>query len=88
MAKRTRRPRRLEFEKPRQTVPSVEVPEAGRGAAPALNGASPALTRAQSTEKAMLNLAEEYYHVYRELRNILIITVVMFAVMVGLSFVI
>jgi hypothetical protein len=36
----------------------------------------------------MVNFAQEYFYVYRELVTILIITVLMFGVMIVLSFVI
>jgi len=33
-----------------------------------------------------VNFAKEYFYVYKELRNILIVTLVMFAVMAGLAY--
>ena len=96
MAKRSRRERRLDVEKQRQFTPqaipaTTPAPEAEPStmlteefiSAPA-KVSQPAPT---SSRKAVtINFAHEYYYVYRELITVLIITVIMFAVMVGLSF--
>ena len=38
--------------------------------------------------RRMANFAKEYFYVYHELRTILIVAILMFAVLFGLSFVI
>ncbi len=90
MAKRSRRERRLEAGKQRQMSPvsfpaesEVFTPEVVPLLLAKASEATPANTR-----KAMVNFAQEYFYVYRELVTILIITLLMFGVMVGLSFVI
>ncbi|MBI1878403.1 MAG: hypothetical protein HYR94_09285 [Chloroflexi bacterium] len=90
MAKRSRRERRLETEKQRQT-PAVSFPVEPEVYTPQLS--PPPLTKGAeaapaSSRKTVVNFAQEYFYVYRELVTILIITVLMFVVMAGLSFVI
>ena len=95
MAKRSRRERRQEPGKQRQFTPPPITPVES----PAAEVAPPVvrdelvlpLKAAQATpanNRKTINFAQEYFYVYSELRNILIITVLMIAVMVGLSFVI
>jgi len=95
MAKRSRRERRQEPGKQRQFTPPPITPVES----PAVEVAPPVVRdelvlpvkAAQATpanNRKAINFAQEYFYVYSELRNILIITVLMFVVMVGLSFVI
>ena len=97
MAKRSRRQRRQDIEKQKQFTPNaapVEPPAAEVQSpvrvrveeftpAPAkMTQPAPAATR----KSAAINFAHEYHYVFRELTTILIITVIMVAVMIGLSF--
>lgn len=90
MAKRTRRERRLETEKPRQT-PAVSFPVEPEVYTPAAPP-SPLMKAAEAVpannRKSIVNFAQEYFYVYRELVTIMAITILMFVVMIGLSFVI
>jgi hypothetical protein len=95
MAKRSRRERRQEPGKQRQFTPPpitpVESPTA-EVAPPVVRDElvlpAKATQASPANNRKTINFAQEYFYVYSELRNILIITVLMFAVMVGLSFVI
>ena len=42
----------------------------------------------QFVKRKTMNFAQEYAYVYKELRNVLIIAIVMFGVLVGLSYII
>ncbi|MCB0193855.1 MAG: hypothetical protein KDJ65_18035 [Anaerolineae bacterium] len=75
-SRRSRRVRRQESEKP---VPSPAAP-APQVAAPVEKKATPAASR------TTVDFAREYYYVYAELRQILLVTAIMFAAMIGLSF--
>lgn len=88
-SRKSRRARRLEAEKQRQHIagpaktsevePSIETPP------------PPALIETPSSpefRRKSVNFAQEYFYVYTELRNILIIAVIMFALMVGFLYVI
>ncbi|HXV44037.1 MAG TPA: hypothetical protein VEC96_13300 [Anaerolineae bacterium] len=95
MAKRTRRERRQEIGKQRQSAPPhiTPVETAVAEAAPSTVGDEfpPPLKAAQAASinnRKALNFAQEYFYVYSELKNVLIITALMLAVMVGLAFVI
>jgi hypothetical protein len=96
MAKRSRRERRLDLEKQKQLTPKAAPAEL-----PALEAAAsttgpeeftPAPAKmaqaAPLNNRKAVNFAQEYYYVYGELVTILSLTVIMFAVMAGLSFVI
>lgn len=75
MAKRSRRPRRQDSERVVQpAAPVVPVPEISKPA----NGSA--------SKNVAVDFAQEYFHVYQELRNLLIITVAMLVVMAGLAF--
>lgn len=75
MAKRSRRPRRQDSERIVQpAAPAAPAPEISKPA----NG--------PVSKNVAVDFAQEYFHVYQELRNILIVTVVMFVVMAGLAF--
>jgi hypothetical protein len=95
MAKRSRRERRQEIGKQRQffAPPITSVEPAEAEAEPSLVGDEfpPPLKAAQAAplnNRKALNFAQEYFYVYTELKNVLIITVLMLAVMIGLGFVI
>ena len=79
-SKKSRRSRRLETEKRQQisterasTASSAFSPEGGVNV---------------SKTKTAIDLGTEYYYVYTEVRNILAISVVMFAILFGLGFMI
>ena len=81
MAKKSRRTRRQESQKqPKPTPPSqpltVEAP------APV---AEPAESAPAANRKG-INFAQEYFHVYFDMRNVLIISALMFVVLIALSF--
>ncbi len=89
--KRSRRFRRQETEKQRNTAldeaVAVATPEA------TLDTLPPPVIRNVSktsgvTPSADVNFGQEYFYVYHELRNILLITVLLLAVLIGLSFII
>lgn len=97
MAKRTRRERRLDVEKQKPAAlkaspvePSLVeadspvVSEIYTPVSPVAAQAAPLNNRKAA---AVVNFAQEYRHEYRELTTILIISGIMFAVMIGLSFV-
>lgn len=89
MAKRSRRERRQETEKRRPGIPGapemVETRMQTISPGPAAQVVAP--TPAASSRRG-INFAQEYHYVYAELRNIAIISILMLAVMIGLSFVI
>ncbi len=90
MAKRTRRERRLETGKPRPT-PAVGFPTEPELYTPAATpppSAKAAEAAPANNRKTSVNFAQEYFYVYREVTTILILTLLMFVVMIGLSFVI
>lgn len=82
-SRRSRRDRR------QQSDTSIQVPAspAPKTAVPVQKTAAPAAP-APAARVTTVDFAKEYYYVYAELRKIFIITALMFAVMVGLSFVI
>ncbi len=102
MAKKSRRARRQEKQKQLSEKPtvadfpppvtSVETPIA----TPVVVTPTPEVVTppaepvktASPTRRKKVNFAQEYFYVYSELRGFLLITVVMFVVLVGLSFVI
>ncbi len=104
MAKKSRRARRQEKQKQRQfsekptvadfppPVTSVETPIAApQVVTPTPKAVTPLaepVKAASPTRRKKVNFAQEYFYVYSELRGFLLITVIMFAVLVGLSFVI
>lgn len=75
-SKRSRRARRQTVEKPVQSTP-----------APAPVEKKPAPAAATPSRQAV-DFAQEYYYVYAELRQILLMTAIMFATMIGLSYLI
>jgi hypothetical protein len=87
MAKRTRRERRIGagrrtgssqlFEEAAEEIVEAETPVVS---APPV--ASPTNGRSQ------VNFAQEYFYVFSEVRGLLIITAILFAVMIGLTFVV
>lgn len=76
MAKRSRRTRRQEAS--RQPVTPPEPPKEKQ---PRVDEPAPAPGK-------IINFSQEYFYVYAELRNVLIITVAMFLVMAGLAYLI
>lgn len=91
MAKRSRRARRQESQKSKQqkvTTPApvaeapVVVAEVTAPTAPKAEAAPP------PSRKSLVDFTHEYYYVYSEIRSFLLIVVLMFVLMAGLSFVI
>lgn len=92
MAKRSRRERRLETDKQRPFSP-IYTPtessfEAEENIAPIMSRAAEAVAPTPRKAATAVNFAQEYFYVYSEFKTIIVITVLMFVVMVGLSFVI
>ena len=75
MAKRSRNPQRRDSEHVVQPVAP---------AAPALEISKPA--NGSASKNTAVDFAQEYFHVYQELRNMLIITVMMLVIMAALGF--
>lgn len=92
MAKRSRRERRLETDKPRPFspiyTPTDSLLEVEQNIAPMMSRAAEAIAPTPRKAAAAVNFAQEYFYVYSEFKTMLVITVLMFMVMVGLSFVI
>lgn len=78
-SKRSRRARRQETQK-QTSQPTVPAPAQATTAEPV-----PAPT---PISRKLVNFAEEYSYVFYDLRNVIIISLLMFVVLVGLSFVI
>ncbi|MCB0207960.1 MAG: hypothetical protein KDJ52_01445 [Anaerolineae bacterium] len=76
----SRRVRRQETEKPVQS-PVVSAPQAEAPIERKAASAAPAVAR-----KTTVDFSKDYYYVYAELRQIFLVTAVMFAAMVGISF--
>lgn len=76
MAKRSRRARRQKRE--RQRVPETTTVETS----------IPDKVPERPVKRRTINFVQEYAYVYKELRNVFIIAVLMLVVLVGLSFVI
>jgi hypothetical protein len=90
MAKRSRRERRLETEKQRP-IPGESVPALAEAFEPVARLAMPtgpkgAEAVTTNNKKSVINFAQEYFYVYSELKTILVVTMLMFVVMIGLSF--
>jgi len=83
MAKRSRRARRQEAAKPKQTPNIVEKVADSLEEAPA---PKPAPAPPQPAARKVVNFAQEYLYVYTELRNVLIVALIMFALMFGLAY--
>jgi hypothetical protein len=90
MAKRSRRARRQQIEKQRRRTPDTTTAKVTPDdvATQDTSVSSETIGPGPSTRRKVVDFVQEYFYVYQELRNIFIIAVVMFAVLVGLSFVI
>jgi hypothetical protein len=89
MAKRSRRARRQASGRQRQNVVDTTVVEAvpvGEVSDAAVSKAT--VETSLPVKRKTIDFAKEYGYVYKELRNVVIIAVLMFVVMIGLSFVI
>jgi hypothetical protein len=80
MAKRSRRTRKKETQ---QQPASRPVPEAAPVAVP-----EPTPSPVVAAARKSVDFAKEYYYVYTDLRNVAIIAVIMFALMVSLGYLI
>ncbi|MDM8526669.1 hypothetical protein QUF58_00540 [Anaerolineales bacterium HSG24] len=85
-SKKSRRDRRLETEKRQQT--SSEVAYAASSAFSSVPKATLDGSKSSQSDTKTIDLGTEYYYVYTEIRNILAISVVMFAILFGLGFLI
>lgn len=92
MAKKSRRIRRQESEKQRNQMAGPRVPAAPVAepeVAPQTYVSSPVtppVKAVDSNPRKSINFAQEYFYVYNELQHIVIIAILMFIVMAGLSF--
>ena len=89
MAKRSRRDRRLESNKSPRTTPQ---PRPATAATPVTEAKASPVSEAPLIEAAptrkMVDFAREYFYVFQELQTIAIVAVVMFIVLIGLSYII
>jgi len=80
MAKRSRRARKQRRSKPTpqsaQPTPAAEKPQPAEVELPA----------SEAIPGTLVNFAKDYFYVYTELRNVLIVAVLMFVVMFGLAY--
>ncbi len=89
MAKRTRRERRQETDKRQAPTPGLFSPLATDSEAiPSGPAAQLETPISPVPNRKVVNFAQEYYHVYVELRNIVIISILLFVVMWALQFLI
>jgi hypothetical protein len=87
MAKRSRRVRQQIAEKQKKQqlqIPDAPLTEDSSAQISTEAEASPE----RSAVRRGLDFAQEYFYVYTELRTMFLVTVLMFAVLIGLSFVI
>lgn len=82
MAKRSRRARRQSKQK--QAVVSPVVKDEVESVVEEFE--SPETTEETPIPRNLVNFAREYFYVYTELRNILIVAIIMFIVMAGLAY--
>jgi hypothetical protein len=89
-SKKSRRLRREQTEKLRQRITSTLT--SAQETAPAEISEAPGETTLETAQvtagprRRGVDFGHDYYYVYTEMRNILIVAIAMFAVMVGLSF--
>jgi hypothetical protein len=77
MAKKSRRARRQETQKQSQPTPTTAPPPVAETPAP--------VTEPVANRKGV-NFAGEYFYVYFDMRNMLLISVLMFVILIALSF--
>jgi hypothetical protein len=77
MAKRSRQARRQALQRQTQII---ETPPASK--------ANNLADETQTLRRKTVDFIQEYAYVFKELRNVIIVTLLMFVVMVGLSYVI
>lgn len=91
MAKRSRRARRQASQKQRYQQPTPQ-PTPAAEAPPVVEAPSPVVPKVETPSPASssktVDFAEEYYYVYEEVRNIVVIGSLMFVLLIGLGFVI
>jgi methionyl-tRNA formyltransferase len=91
MAKKSRRARREETQKqPKATIappPVITVAESAE--LPVLAPTTtPKVVTTQENQRKTLDFAQEYFHVYFDVRNVVLIGALLFAVLIALAFVI
>ena len=87
MAKKSRRARRQETQK--QPKPTVVAPPVVTEDVAAPKKAAPVTPQAEAApvnNRKSVNFAQEYFYVFYDMRSVLIISVLMFVVLVALSF--
>jgi hypothetical protein len=89
-SKKSRRPRREQIERQKPTIidssTTVESTPGRSEIAANILPTPKAAEPAPSVRRKIIDFGQDYFYVYTEMRNILIVTVAMFAVMIGLSF--
>lgn len=80
-SKRSRRARRQQVEKQPPSPPVVSPKPEAAAKAEAASAVS-----SKPSSRYAVDFATEYYYIYTELRNIFVVALVMFAVMLGLSY--
>jgi hypothetical protein len=90
MAKKSRRDRREETQKQTKATiaPPVEkVAESAELPVPATTTTPKVITTPENQRKT-LDFAQEYFHVYFDVRNVVLVGALLFAILIGLAFVI
>ena len=82
MAKRSRRTRRQAKQKQTVTSPPIKDEVEPLVEEPAI----PEVVKETPVPRNVVDFAQEYFYVYTELRNILIVAIIMFIVMAGLAY--
>lgn len=96
MAKKSRRARRQEAEKQRKSAFDVAAAASAKESSPTVVAApkaaapvsEPVVEDKPSVSRKIVDFAREYFYVYVDLKNILIVAALMVVVLIGLSFVI
>jgi hypothetical protein len=78
-SKRSRRVQSEQKQRPPSGIAAAEI----NSSAPTLNGT---VEVAAQPRRKMVDFAQEYFYVYQEMRNILIVAIIMLLVMFGLSY--
>ncbi len=88
-SKKSRRARRQEIEKQRQkTADAAVTPEVAPAVEAQPTPEAVEVAPSPKFNRKAVNFAQEYFYVYTELRNIFVIAVIMFIIMVGLLYVV
>lgn len=88
MAKKSRRARREETQKQTKTpiAPPVETVVESAELPVKATATTPSVAAMPENQRKTLDFAREYFHVYYDVRNVVLIGALMFVVLVALSF--